>query len=124
MSHPVADGLGDGVRLLEDLLEHEGLVAGLLGSLVVPVELGRLVLDGSAVRLLERRAVGSDRHDLAVAGELDDARLAEECGRVGREEHLVVAHADDQRHLMASAHEEPGMVVMDHDEGEVALEPR
>ena len=45
----VADRLGDGLGLLVDLLEHERLVAALLGALVVPVELDLVVLDRAAV---------------------------------------------------------------------------
>ena len=52
----VADRLGDGVGLLEDLLQHERLVAALLGALVVPVELDRLVLDGACRRARSERA--------------------------------------------------------------------
>ena len=43
----VADRLGDAFRLLEDLLEHERLVAGPLGCVVVPVDLDHVVLDES-----------------------------------------------------------------------------
>ena len=49
VAHPVTDRLGDGVRLLVDLLQHERLEAGLLGALVVPVELDQLTLDRAAV---------------------------------------------------------------------------
>ena len=49
----VGDRLGDGVGLLVDLLEHERLVAALLGGLLVPVDL----LD----RALDRAAVGASR---------------------------------------------------------------
>src|SRR2546423_1663356 len=41
----VAERLLDRIRLLVDLLQHEGLVAGLLGRLLVPVDLERLALD-------------------------------------------------------------------------------
>ena len=41
----VGDRLGDGVGLLVDLLEHEGLVAALLGGVGVPVDLVRLALE-------------------------------------------------------------------------------
>ena len=51
VAEAVADRLGDGLGLLVDLLEHERLVAALLGALVVPVELELVVLD--------RRAVGA-----------------------------------------------------------------
>ena len=45
----VADRLGDALGLLVDLLEHERLVAGALGGVVVPVDLDDVVLDGLAV---------------------------------------------------------------------------
>ena len=41
----VGDRLGDGVGLLVDLLEHERLVAALLGGLLVPVDLRDLALE-------------------------------------------------------------------------------
>ena len=65
----VADRLGDGLGLLVDLLEHERLVAALLGALVVPVELDRVVLDRRAVRAREDGAGGRDLDDVAVVGE-------------------------------------------------------
>ncbi len=58
LAHAVADRLGDGVGLLVDLLQHERLEAALLGTLVVPVEDQRLVLDRRAVcgaQVLDRR---------------------------------------------------------------------
>ena len=65
------DGLGDRVGLLVDLLEHEGLVAGLLGRLLVPVDLGDLAVDRLARRRHERDAVGAHDDDLAVLDDLD-----------------------------------------------------
>ena len=122
MSNAVADRLGDGLGLLVDLLEHEGLEAGLLRALVVPVELRGFVLDGAAIRALEDRALGPQRDDLSVARELHGARLAEKRSRVRGEEHLVTPDPDHERHLVACADEEARVVVMDHDEREVALE--
>ncbi len=80
------------------------------------------MLDGAPVRALEARALGPQRDDLAVARELHAARLAEKRGRVRREEHLVAPDPDHEWHLVACADEEARMVVMDHDEREVALE--
>ena len=54
----VGDRLGDRVRLLVDLLEHERLVAALLGGLRVPVDLDDLALDRRAVGRRELDAVG------------------------------------------------------------------
>src|SRR5207253_9086729 len=49
---------------------------------------------------------------------------AEECGDVGGEEVLPFAEPDDERRLTADAHEQVGMIVMDRDDREVALEQR
>ena len=122
MADAVADGLGDGVGLLEDLLEHEGLVAALLRAFVVPVELDRLVHDALPVSALEDGALGPDGDDLPVARELDGAGLAQECRRVRGEEHLIRAESDDERDLVSRADEKAGVVVVDDDEREVALE--
>ena len=122
MADAVADRLGDGVRLLVDLLEHERLEAGLLRALVVPVELHRLVRDRGSVHALEGRALGPHGDDLAVARELHGARLAQERRRVRSEEHLALADPDDERHLMARADEKARVVAVDDDEREVAFE--
>ena len=118
----VADRLGDGIGLLVDLLQHERLVARLLGALVVPVELDGLVLGRAAVDVDVYRPRRSDGHDLAVPRELHHPRLAQEGGGIRREERLVLADPDDERHLVPSADEEPGVVAMDDDEREVTLE--
>ena len=54
----------------------------------------------------------------------DGARLAEEGGDRRGEEVLPVAQPDDERRLVADADEQVGMVVVDRDDREVALEPR
>ena len=118
----VADRLGDGLGLLVDLLEHERLVAALLGALVVPVELDRIVLDPGAVDACEDGALGRDRDDVAVVGELHLARLLQERGRVRGEEHLAVADPDHERRLVPRGDEDVGVVVVDDDEGEVPFE--
>ncbi len=123
--HAIADGVGDGLRLLVDLLEHERLEAGLLGPLVVPVELDDLVLDGGAVRGGEvPRARRGDLDDLAVVRELHDVRVAQERGGVRRDEGLALAQADHHRALVPRSDEPTRMVAMDRDEREVAFELR
>src|SRR4029077_7849385 len=96
--------------------------AALLRGLDVPVDLDHLALELALLDRDEARALGSDRDDLAVLDQLDRARLADE-GRDHRgEEHLAVADADEQRALVPRADELFGLVVVDDDEGEVALE--
>ena len=58
MGEAVEHGVGHGVGLLVDLLEHEGLEAGLLGGLLVPVDLLDLALDGAAVGVQESAPSG------------------------------------------------------------------
>ena len=65
-----------------------------------------------------------DLDDLAVIGEHRAARLAEERGDVRGEEVLALAEPDDERRLAANADEQVGMIVVDHDDREVAFEQR
>src|SRR5205085_12416788 len=105
-----------------DLLAHGGLVAGLVGGLGVPVDLGDLALDGVAVGVHERDLFAAGRDDLAVLDVLDAAGVGEE-GRDGRgEEGLTLAAADDQRALLARADQAVGLVAGQGDERVVALE--
>ena len=77
----LADRLGDGVGLLVDLLEHERLVALLLGGVGVPVDLDDLALERLAVGGLELDALGAQDDDLVVLDVLD-ARVSR-AGRPG-----------------------------------------
>ena len=54
----------------------------------------------------------------------DGAGLAEEGGDRGGEEVLAVAEPDDERRLVPDAGEQVGLVVVDGDDREVALELR
>src|SRR5205814_29784 len=106
----IADRLLHRLRLLVDLLEHERLVAALLGTLEIPVDLLR-------GRRLDLLAVDQDTHarrrdldHLAVARMDDGARLTEERGDRRGEEVLPVAQPDDERSLVADADEQVGMV--------------
>ena len=123
-AHAVADRLLHRLGLLVDLLQHERLEAALLGALEVPVDLLR-------GRRLDHLAVDEDadaaRRDLdhLAVGRMDDrARLVEERGDRRGEEVLPLAEADDERRLVADADEQVGMVVVDRDDREVALEQR
>jgi hypothetical protein len=124
VANTVANRLCDALGLLEDLLEHERLVARTLGRLVVPVDLDDVYLE----RLAGRGAhvgdsLGLDRGDVAVVRELHAAGLREECSEVRRDEVLALADPDHHRRLMTHSDQVARMVVMDHNECEVALEP-
>ncbi len=120
----VADRLAHRLGLLVDLLEHERLVAALLGFLVVPVELLHLEVLALDAVLEETDGRRRDLDDLAVVGEHRAARLAEEGGDVRGEEVLALAEPDDERRLATNADEQVGKIVVDHDDREVAFEQR
>ena len=109
-------------RLLVDLLEHEGLVAALLGGVVVPLDDRLLAHERRAADVAELRAFGAKRDDVAVLEEDHGARVRHEGGDRRGEEHLAVADADDQRCLVARAHDDVGLVGRDGAEGVVAVQ--
>ena len=119
----LAERLGDRVGLLVDLLEHERLIALLLGRLGVPVDLHDLALERLAGGGLELDALRAQHDDLVVAHVLDVARLAQE-GRDRRaDELLAVAATDDQRALLAGADQDAWRVRAHRHERVVAAQP-
>ena len=118
----VGDRLGDGVRLLVDLLEHERLVAALLGDLLAPVDLVDRALDRLAGGGEELDAVAAHDDDLVVLDQLHVAGVGEEGGDGGGDELLAVAAADDQRALLAGADQQLGLVGGDGHERVVAAQ--
>jgi hypothetical protein len=118
----VGQGLGDGVGLFVDLLQHEGLEAALLGGVGVPAHLFGSALDGDPVGVGDAHLAGLDFDDLAVFDRDRDAGVGEE-GRDRRgEEGLALADAGDQRTLLASPDQAPGLVGVHGDEGVVAAQ--
>ena len=97
---PVGDRLGDGIGLLVDLLEHEGLVAALLGGVLVPGDLLGFALLHVALGVRDRHVALVDGDDLVVLDAQRGARLGEERGDCRGDEVLVLAQADDQRTLL------------------------
>jgi len=104
------------------LLQHEGLVAVLLGGFVVPVDLELLALPRPVLDGIEARAVFGDRDHLAVLDQLDARGLREERRDGGGQEHFPVSNPDDERALQARSDQHLGVVSVDDDEGEVPLE--
>src|SRR5581483_8618073 len=121
----VADRVAEAVGLLVDLLQHERLVAGALGDVLVPVDLVQLELDvrtGAGVDVLD--AVGVEVDDHAVARVLNAPRLREERREIRREKVLAVAEPDDEGCLVADGNEALRLVVVDDDEREAPPEAR
>ena len=86
-------GVADGARLLVDLLEHEVLVAGLLGLDGIPEDALDLQGQGLALEVGEGDAFAGEDGELAVGEEVDVAGVMQDAGNVGGEEELAVADA-------------------------------
>ena len=101
LRHAPENRFARGRRLLEDLLEHEVLVAGLLRHDRIPEHALRGLRDRPAEEVGERHAGRGDDGHLLVAEKHDVARVAENRRNVGRDEELAVAEADDDRRAVA-----------------------
>ena len=110
LAEPAGERVAQGGRLLVDLLEHEGLVAGLLGRVVVAGELRLLAHERVAGDVGVLRASGAEGDDVAVLQHHDPARVRQERRDGGGEEHLVVADAHDERALVPGADHDVGLV--------------
>ncbi len=117
-------GVGDGGGLLGDLLEHEVLVAALLGGGEIPVDVKLAVVgDVVAVEVGDPVAVGGDHHGLVLA-QLDGvAGVLDERGHVRADEHLAVADAEHQRRGPAGGDDRARLVGVGEHQREVALQP-
>ncbi len=89
--------VADGVRLLVDLLLHEGLEATLLCGGGVPGHLVGLAVAGGAVEVDHRAGVGGDRDDLVLTELQGVPGVADEGRDVGAQEVLPLPEPDDQR---------------------------
>ena len=113
LGNAAEDRLSRGGRLLEDFLEHEVLVAGLLRHDRIPQH----ALGGFGHRTAEEvgkrhAAAGDDRH-LFIAQEHDVAGVVEDRRDVGRDEELAVAETDHDRRSVANGDDLFGIVRRD-----------
>ena len=99
------DGLLHRQRLLENLLQHEVLEAGLLGHHRIPRHALRRFRARIAGEIAERDALPRDHRHLLIVQEHDVARVAEDRGDVRGDEVFVLANADDDRRAVARRHQ-------------------
>ncbi len=119
---PAGDALAQRLGLLVDLLEHEVLVAALLGGLGRPVDRRHVTLADDPVDIGDRDAPRSQVGDVAVLEEDDPVGMGEDRGHVRGEEALAVAEADDERHVLAGPDEPVALADMHDHERVRALE--
>jgi len=97
--HPAGERLAQGDGLLVDLLEHEVVVAALLGSLWRPFDerLGPSLLD--PVQVGHDNPRGADVGDVALLEEDHPVGVREDRGDVTGDEALLAVETNDQRHV-------------------------
>jgi len=120
--HPAEQGVVDGLRLVVDLLVHEGVEAALLRGGGVPVDLEGLAGDLGALEVGDEDRVRGDGDDLVLADLERLAGVVDERGDVGAEEVLPLAQADDERGVAARGDDGAGQVGVHGEQREGALE--
>ena len=115
------DRFARGRRLLEDFLEHEVLVAGLLRHDRVPEHALRDFGNRPIEEVGELHARPRDHGHFLVAEEDDVACVAEDRGDVRGDEELAVAEPDDDRRAVSDGDDLFGIVCRDQNQRE---EPR
>ena len=98
------------VRLLEDLLQHEVVVAALLDLGEVPVDFVNRLVDAFVRDRRGVEAVGRQHRHLAVVEVHHLARVLDDRRHVGGQEVLAVGDAHDQRAAVARADHRAGFV--------------
>lgn len=119
---PAQQRVGDGLGLLGDLLEHEVVVAALLGGGGVPVDVVRPDVGGLALEVRDGDPLAAQFDDLVLA-EFDGVAGVRDEGRdIGGEEVLAVADAHDERGVAAGADHDVRLVGVHGHQGEGAFE--
>ena len=120
---PARQRLPQRVGLLVDLLEHEVLIAALLGGLGRPLDRLGDALHRPALDVGYHDPVGPQVGDVALLEEDDLARVGQDRGDVGGEERLALAEPDDERHVLARPDESIALVAVHDRERIRTLEP-
>src|ERR1017187_6534396 len=120
LPHAPQRGIAHGARLLEDLLEHEMLVAALFRHDGVPQNVGDLAVHRVAVEIAQPDAARGEYGHIAVGQEKHVAGVVENGGDVGSDEVLVVPDADHHRRPGARRHDLVGIGARDRGQREHA----
>ena len=117
-------GVGNRGGLLGDLLEHEVVVAALLGCRQVPIDMKRTRVGGVvvAVEVSDPVTVGGDHHGLVLTEFDGIAGVFDKGGDIGAKKHLALADSDDQRGGPPCRDDGAGVVVVGEDQGEMPLQ--
>ena len=116
-------GIGQGLGLFVDFLEHEVLPAALFGGRKVPVHVIGGLDDLIAVPVKEVHMVGVQDGKLLLVQEVDFPRIGEHGRHVACDEVFARAQAHDEGAFLAGRDDAVGEVLADDAEGVAAFEP-
>ncbi len=92
-----SDRVGNGTRLLVDLLLHEAVVAALFRRDGIPVDQLGIAAQRRTLDVEDREFVATEHREVPVLEEHHLARVREQRGDVGAEEGFALADAEDDR---------------------------
>ncbi len=119
---PAAEGVDDAGGLLVDLLEHEVLVALLLGGDGVPTDALDGAVDGAVVGVEDGDLVGPKQGGVAVFEEDEVPGVAQDGGDVAGGKRAAVAMGDDHWRGVSGDEELVGVFGLHDDQGVGALD--
>jgi len=94
---PAAQRVANGLRLLEDFLEHEVRIGAFFCGFGLEVQLFDLHLCGAAAERLHIKPVGGEGNYFAVIQINNLARVRHQRRGIARQQVLTVAYAQDER---------------------------
>src|SRR5438105_10325236 len=100
---PATHRVLNGLRLLEDFLEHEVLEAALFDLIEIPVDAAHALADPACVEIQHLISVAGEHAHLAVVEVHDLSRVLEDRGDVAGDVELALAEAEQQRTSLARA---------------------
>jgi hypothetical protein len=119
---PPLQGLLDGQRLLVDLLEHEVLVAALLGGRQVPVDVVLERRHGVPVQVGHVQPFGGHDHDLVILQDHAVLGPVQEGGEIAGHEVLTLGPPGHQGQVALGPDHDPGVVLVQHGQRERPLQ--
>ena len=107
--------------MLVDLLEHEVLVAALLGRLGRPIDRRDRPIERASFHVRDRDTPRVQVGDVAFLQEDDLVRVRQDRGDIGRQEPLAIREPDDERDVVAGTDEAIALAPMHRHDGVGAL---
>ena len=115
--------VGNGARLLPDLLQHEVLVAALFRLDGIPENARDVAMDGLAVEIGKLHSRQRQDGHVPVGKKINVAGVMKDAGDIGGNERFAFAHADHNRRPKASGNNLVGLAGRENSQRKRATQP-